>query len=383
MNSNPQLESFYNGGELCLDAYTLHAGRMASSVQTVGYPQSLRALQQGKVDTKIREIDRTLGYYESNGRYIEAGSANTTQLGLGTVLRPLTYRTHGAGPDGNPGNDAEVGLDAARDPQHGYYFVALPGNGGSSPLLPEDAEYFYRTGRLTPPSGSRHKALQSVLCLTDTLERVKAVVTKIDADSGGCRLGLGSGPDLPKGQVESCFFTGAPGRHNSKRLTLAARMVVKAHIINSLRNSQNDMDPWKLTPERKQKAREIMTRNFGETPLPPGPVVNRGLPRIKRLWKVAGAFAMGPSQGFPLAHDIRQFREAQPDARLTFLWGSEDEQYTNQSDLVPGVHNFLEHSHVKGAAPLTVLILPGMSHTFYIDHPSVRAAIRDRALSVV
>ncbi len=311
------ISKFYQEG-CSSDELTLQGVIKASRYyvgESIIYLQRPRSIDEAVISGLIEEAyEHTHRLVSDDQNYtFETATINSNATGGDVVIAG----TYSSSLTGNPGNVYELATKAASDPSHRYTYVALPGNGYSSPLTRKERRHFLRSGSFLVKEEGVTTTLPVVRALAEVLRSHDVLPKHLASDSAGGVLMSALGANLPKNKVETVFQNVRPGFSDMSSFMLAKGMLIDDGRL-AAKYKDSSPDPWKV--DESAKALVLAHKPEGFEP-----------PHVPMFGRVAmlGSYARGLSIGkrgdkYPLWDDTVALLERQGDAHVRFVCEQDD-----------------------------------------------------------
>lgn len=386
MNTELAIEKFYQAPEgLYLQEYiglTSNAGTSNLVVASETRPlHDSPAPDAVDVDEVLHEVSYNLRAIESGGSTFEIATANTDVASDDVMLHISTYSS---AISTNPGNAYEFAAQAVRYPNVKHLYVASFGNGGTSPLLPRDAHYAKKTGRIMHGGPDDAKPLQSIQNLHDALDNEGLAITRImGTDSAGGHYARALAITMEPNQLSHAFFSETSGFKNLGIPRIAYAMMIKEGLLNAKKNRQLSPDSEMVNAEKIDRAKAIL-KKYEDTDQRQAlqKVSTSARESLASMWTSAQTLRRGPwFSKDPLVLDTNVLVAQHPSAKITFGLAENDPLYKSPNVAHAAAVRFLG-ALTTVDMPVRVVMIPGMSHAYNTYFPSLYHAVKRQALSL-
>lgn len=305
-----------------------------------------------------------------SGQQFEVVSINTDQEGKSKKDMKVFLTTwmgsiggNALAPKGNPGNAYELALNVLAHPDDPIVYMGGLGNGATSAFLPDESRYFREHGYL-PEQAPTFRALGRVLLGIGEPR-------KFSANSAGGRIAMGVIANLPKSiDVTHLYSKGTPGIS-----TLTYRDFRKWQKDSKLAGKSTDIqDPWDVTKERSQQAREALTNVYNESLL--SKTKQSKLDFIRARLTAIQGYRQGDKG---LIQDLESALERQNNLLPTLHIGLGDLLYPREDDILLTLRR-ISSLHALGDRAVKAIVTTGR-HLDHSHNPSFRIATEDWALN--
>lgn len=180
-------------------------------------------LDEDTFGDNVQRVYEAIRPYESDdGNYrFEIATFGSENAGGGDVI---FFPTYSSSLTGNNGNVAEMAMKAMAYRGNRFTYVALPGNGLSSPLTRKERKHFTQTGSFY--DAHEGTVLPVVTALQEVLREADIVPRHFMSDSAGAAMSDALGMALPKDSVWTVTQNVRTGWRGMGKLELAKGMLL-------------------------------------------------------------------------------------------------------------------------------------------------------------
>ncbi len=347
---------------------------------TVKRLPELSSISEGDIAANLGQIGTNLEVIRSGESTFEITRVVNNPSSSEYMLHVSTYSS---AISTNAGNAFELAVLAKLFPDKNIVYCASFGNGGSSPLVEQDAAYVKKTGRFTHEEGGRTQPITSIQNMLGAFASVGIdVVSLLGSDSAGGSIATALGVAMPEGAMKRGFFSARSNLVALSGLEIVYGMLVKEQFKNAKANQAMSPDELRVTAEKVALAKRILD----ETRSPKADAVlekyRSSTPQqLGAWWTSMQGLRRGPDENGvgPLITDTNALIQHQPEAKLTYVFGERDPLYLNPGVAVSSTYKFVRALKLS-KAPLIARMHPG-THAMNTHFPELYLALKKSALS--
>ncbi len=331
------------------------------------------------VDLALDEVGASLRVIQAGDNTFEIATVNGANTSGDVMLHISTYSS---AISTNAGNAYEFAAQSVRYPNAKHLYVASFGNGGSAPLLAEDAAYARKTGRFVRDEDGVETPLPSIRNLHAALEHEGLAVTRVmGTDSAGGHYARALAVAMEPGQLSHAFFSETSGFADLSFAQIAFGMLVREGVQNAKQNRALSPDTEMMDTEKQARAKTALA-TYEATPqrqqLRAASVGTKGA--LKSMWNSAQALRRGPNgANDPLVLDTNVLLARHPDAHITYGVAEEDPLYRSKELSHAAAQRLLNALDIQHT-PVRTIMIPGMTHAYNTYFPSLYHAVKRRAV---
>jgi hypothetical protein len=395
MKMNATIDSFYrsesSGLHLPTYAVTPHSLEVVQSTTKALHP--LEMPEKSSIEDKLHEIGKNVRVISYGDSTFEVAVVNE---GVSKEKIMLHISTYSSSISGNAGNAYELAMQAALYPNYVHIYVASFGNGGTSPLLPEDAVYARETGRFTEERGDDTVAIQSIQNMHHALENEGLAVTNVmGTDSAGGPYARAYALTLDEDQLDSAFFSEVSGMVHLSIPRIVYGIAMKEMFINSKNNEKISPDCASLkqgtialedgTEISKEQFAKMILDSYADMPNRKLLVAKQigGLAKLQAMYTSLQSLRRGPKGNKnPFIDDTNALLERHPTAQITYGFADKDPLYKENPELLRNaIIEQLSQLSVQQAG-VRAVVIPKMTHAYNTHFPTLYHAIQADSLSI-
>jgi hypothetical protein len=179
--------------------------------------------------------------------------------------------------------------------------------------------------------------------------------------------------ELPEGQVSHAYLKSRTNLSNHPTGLGWGISVLIGDMIDDHMYKKYSDDPWKLTKDLTNEARELMPRIYAKEGSAPQAIASPSSAHgLSKMWTDMLALGRGGWQkGHPAAIDTAIAVTRQPDVLLTYHFPEQDRLYNNLPEDAVSFLNMVGSLGRVATGQVEALIMPG-AHRDHTQYPALR-----------